>query len=84
MHHRILSQLYDFIQVIYSIKKHYAKVEYFSKHILFITIYVLLKLEFNHNNYSVQEPNTVNFVQASGYEVHMYAKFEYSNVHRIL
>jgi hypothetical protein len=43
MHHRILSQLYDFIQVIYSIKKHYTKVEYFSKHILFITIYVLLK-----------------------------------------
>jgi hypothetical protein len=32
----------DFIQVTYSIRKHYAKVEYFSKPILFITIYSLL------------------------------------------
>jgi hypothetical protein len=40
----VLSQkkLYDFIQVIYSMRKHYTKVEYFSKPILFITIYLLL------------------------------------------
>jgi hypothetical protein len=37
-----LNGLYDFIHVIYSIIKHYTKVEYFYKHILFITIYVLV------------------------------------------
>jgi hypothetical protein len=35
-------QLYDFIQVIYSMRKHFTKVEYFSKPILFIIIYLLL------------------------------------------
>jgi hypothetical protein len=37
-----LNQLYDFIQAAYSRRKHYTKVEYFPKHILFITIYLLL------------------------------------------
>jgi hypothetical protein len=37
-----LNKLYDFIQVIYSIKEYYTKVEYFSNHNLFITIYLLL------------------------------------------
>jgi hypothetical protein len=36
-----LNYLYDFIQVIYNMRKYYTKVEYFSKHILFITIYLL-------------------------------------------
>jgi hypothetical protein len=33
---------YDFIHVIYSMKKHHTKVEYFSKLILFIAIYLPL------------------------------------------
>jgi hypothetical protein len=33
-------QLHDFIQVIYNMRKHHTKVEYFSKLILFITIYL--------------------------------------------
>jgi hypothetical protein len=37
-----LKQLHDFIHVIYSIKENYTKVEYFSKHNLFITINLLL------------------------------------------
>jgi hypothetical protein len=37
-----LNQLYDFIWVIYSIKEYYTNVEYFSKHNLFITIFLLL------------------------------------------
>jgi hypothetical protein len=37
-----LNKLYDFMQVAYNIRKYYTKVEYFSKHILFITIYLLL------------------------------------------
>jgi hypothetical protein len=49
MHSISLNQLYDFIHVLYSIRKHYTKVEYFSKHILFITIYLLLDLKLNPN-----------------------------------
>jgi hypothetical protein len=45
-----LNKLYDFIQVLYSTRKHYTKVEYFPKHILFITIYLLLNEKLNHNN----------------------------------
>jgi hypothetical protein len=36
-----LDKLYDFIWVIYSIKEYYTKVEYFSKHNLLITNYLL-------------------------------------------
>jgi hypothetical protein len=42
MHDMNLNKLYDFVQVINSIKESYTKVEYFSKHNLFITIYLLL------------------------------------------
>jgi hypothetical protein len=42
MHDVSLNQIYDFIQVTHSMRKYYTKVEYFSKHILFITIYLLL------------------------------------------
>jgi hypothetical protein len=42
MHDMSLKQLHDFIHVIYTIKGYYTKVEYFSKHNLFITIYLLM------------------------------------------
>jgi hypothetical protein len=58
-----LNKLYDFIQVAYSMRKHYTKDEYFSKHFLFITIYLLLDQKSNHNNHYVQEINMSNFVQ---------------------
>jgi hypothetical protein len=35
-------QLHDFIQVIYSMRKHHTMVEYFPKLILFIVIYLPL------------------------------------------
>jgi hypothetical protein len=41
MHYMSLNQLYDFIQVIYSMRKYSTKVEYLSKPILFIIIYLL-------------------------------------------
>jgi hypothetical protein len=44
------------------------------KYILFTTIYLLHKLKLNHGNYSEQELNMGNFVQANEYDVHMYAK----------
>jgi hypothetical protein len=37
-----LDELYDFILVVYSMRKHYTKVEHFSKYIPFTTIYLLL------------------------------------------
>jgi hypothetical protein len=42
MHDLSLNKLCHFIQVIYSMREHYTKVEYFSKYTLFITIYLLL------------------------------------------
>jgi hypothetical protein len=38
-----LNKLHDFIQVSYSMRNLYTKVDYFSKPILFITIYLLLE-----------------------------------------
>jgi hypothetical protein len=43
-----LNQLYDFIQVIYSMRKHYTRVEYFPEYILFITIYLFLDWKLKH------------------------------------
>jgi hypothetical protein len=39
----ILNKFSDFMQVLNSIWKHPTKNEYFSKHILFTTIYILQK-----------------------------------------
>jgi hypothetical protein len=65
------------MQVLISIRKHYTKNEYFSRHIIFTTIYLLLDQKLNHNKYSGQEINMINFVQAIEHDVHMYAKFGY-------
>jgi hypothetical protein len=48
-----LKWLHDFMQVIYSINKYYTKVEYFSKHNLFITVYLLMAKKLIHNNNSM-------------------------------
>jgi hypothetical protein len=45
-----LNKLYNFIQVLYIMRKHYTKFEHFSKYILFITMYLLLDYKLNHNN----------------------------------
>jgi hypothetical protein len=71
-----LNMTYDFIQVLYSMRQYYTKVEYFSKHILFTTIYLLQEQNLNPRNYSKQEIILIIFVQATGYKVYMYAKFE--------
>jgi hypothetical protein len=36
-----LNKFSNFIQFLYSIRKHFTKNEYFSMHIIFTTIYVL-------------------------------------------
>jgi hypothetical protein len=70
-----LSMLFDFMQGLNSIRKHPTKIEYFSKYILFTTIYLLKKQKLNPNKYSEQEINMSNFVKATKHDVHMYAKF---------
>jgi hypothetical protein len=72
---RILTLLSDFIQVLYNIRKHWVKNEYFSMHILFTTIYSVQEHKLNHKQYSEQEVNMGNFVQATEPDVHMFAKF---------
>jgi hypothetical protein len=64
--------------------KHYTKVDYFSKPILFITIYLLLNYKLIHNNNSMHGINMIIFIQATEHEVYMYAKFENPNLYRFL
>jgi hypothetical protein len=42
----------DFMQVLNIKRKHSTKNEYFPKHILFTTIYLLQEQKLNHRNYS--------------------------------
>jgi hypothetical protein len=55
--------------------KHWVKNEYFPMHILFTTIYSLHEQKLNHRQYSIQEINMGNFLQATQHDVHMYAQF---------
>jgi hypothetical protein len=56
-----LNKSSDFIQVLNSIRKYYTKNQYFTKHILFTTIYLLHVQKLNPNKYSMQEINMSNF-----------------------
>jgi hypothetical protein len=51
MHVRILNMVYDFMQVVSSIKKHITNIEYFPKPILFTTIYLMQEQKLNPNKY---------------------------------
>jgi hypothetical protein len=55
MHDLSLNKLWDFIEVIYSMREHYTQDGYFPKHILFIIIYLLQEHKLNYKNYSEQE-----------------------------
>jgi hypothetical protein len=70
-----VNMIYDFMQVLNSIRKHPIKNEYFSKHILFSTIYLLQEQKLNIRNYSEQEIIMGSFVNAIEQYVHMYANF---------
>jgi hypothetical protein len=75
MHLMSINNLSDFIQVIYSKRTNYAINEYFTKHIQFTTIYLLLRQKSNPKKYSEQKINMEKFVQSTEHDVHMYAKF---------
>jgi hypothetical protein len=73
---------FDFVQVLYNIRKHSTTNEYFPMHIIITTIYSSQEPNLNHGNYSKQELNMRNFVQANEYYAHMYAKFQDAYKHR--
>jgi hypothetical protein len=58
-----LTMPFDFIHVTINKRKHSTKDEYFPKHTLFSTIYLLQEEKFNHRNYPEQEINMINFVK---------------------
>jgi hypothetical protein len=59
-----LNMLFDFIQVLLSKRKHPNKHYYFYTHIQFTTNYLLGEQKLKYNNYSGQQINMRNFVQA--------------------
>jgi hypothetical protein len=65
----------NFMKVLHSIRNQTTKNENFSRHIIFTIIYLLQEHKLNPKNYSKQELNMGNFVQATEHDVHMYAKF---------
>jgi hypothetical protein len=76
--------LYDFIQVLNSTRKYYTNNEYFPKHTLFSTIFLLQEEVLNLKNYFEQEINMINFVQATENDVLMYASFVCQDVYEFL
>jgi hypothetical protein len=59
--------LYDFIQVLHLKRSPSTRIDYFSTHIQFTTIYLLQGQKINPENYSKQEIIMSNFVQATEY-----------------
>jgi hypothetical protein len=56
------NMLFGFIQVLCIKRKHTTKNEYFSKHILFTTIYLLQKQKLTHNKYFELKINLNYFI----------------------
>jgi hypothetical protein len=77
MRFKNLTWFYDFIQFLYSIRKHYTKNKYFPKHILFTMIYLIQEQNLNPRNYPKQKINMVNFIQANEDDMNMSAKIQY-------
>jgi hypothetical protein len=66
-----------FIQVLNSIRKHHTKNEYFPKHILSTTIYLIQEQKLNYINYFEHEINMSNFIHAIEYDMNTYAIIQY-------
>jgi hypothetical protein len=76
-----LTRLCDFIQVLYSTGNLRTKNLYFSKRILFSTIYLLQKQKLNPSNCSKHEIIKSNFEQDTEWEMYMHAKIEYLDIY---
>jgi hypothetical protein len=51
----------DFIQVVNIVRKHYTNNEYFPKHIVFTTLYLLQEHKLNPRNYSDNKKIMITF-----------------------
>jgi hypothetical protein len=76
--------LFDFMQVLISIRKNYTNNEYFYRYILFTMIYLLQEQKLNPRNYSKKEIIMSNFVQTKEYDMILYARFQCMNMHLFL
>jgi hypothetical protein len=75
MHVMSFNKFSDFMQVLYSIRKHPTNNEDFPMHILFTRIYLLQEQKLNNRNYSKQKINKRTFLHATEHVVHLHAKF---------
>jgi hypothetical protein len=75
MHFMNLNMLSDFMHVLNIKRKHPTKNDYFPMHTIRTIIYLLHGQKLNHRNYSAYKINMINFVQATGHDVHTYAKY---------
>jgi hypothetical protein len=76
--------LFDFMQVLISIRKNYTNNEYFYRYILFTMIYLLQEQKLNPRNYSKKEIIMSNFIQTKEYDMILYATFQCMNMHLFL
>jgi hypothetical protein len=79
-----LNMLSYFMNVLNSVRKHYTKNEYFPKHIIFTTIYLLQEQRLNPRNYFEQEINMNFFIKSKKYANNMHEKFQYLIMHGCL
>jgi hypothetical protein len=79
-----LYMLSNFMKILNSTMKHPTENEYFSKPILFTTIYLLQWQKLNPRNFSKHEIIMSNFVLANCHDVHMYEKCGGLNFHGFL
>jgi hypothetical protein len=84
MHYVCLNHFPDFIQVLYSIRKHSTRNEYFPVHIIITTIYSLTEPNLNHGKYYEQELNMGNFAQSTEYDAHNHARIQDLMIHGVL
>jgi hypothetical protein len=79
-----LNKFYDFMKILYGAGNLPIKNQYFSKHILFSTIYLLQAQNLNLTNYSKQEAITNIFAWTTDHDMSMQAKIQSMNRYRYL
>jgi hypothetical protein len=71
----------DFLQVLYSTRKFPTKDQYFSKHKLFPTIYLIQEQKLNTRKYPMQELIMEILLWATDHDMNMHAKIQSMNMH---
>jgi hypothetical protein len=84
MRFKCLIRVYDFLQVLHIKWSHSTNNDSFPMYILFTTIYLLQKQKLNHRNYYEQKINMIYVMQATKYDMILYAKFQCMNMHGVV